>query len=161
MMKSKTISILISWLLVVATMFIIYCFSNETGVESSKTSGSIIKAFLEIFLPNDKVTDELISKFQHPVRKLAHFSIYALLGFTLSNAFNCSFNFRTTYKHVLSFISVALYAMSDEFHQGLVANRGPSFKDVLIDSCGGLFGIAAFFIMIYIISRLKIRNEKY
>lgn len=160
-MKSKTISILISWLLVVATMFIIYCFSNETGVESSKTSGSIIKAFLEIFLPNDKVTDELISKFQHPVRKLAHFSIYALLGFTLANAFNRSFKFKTLYKFVLPFVMVAVYAMSDEFHQGLVANRGPSFKDVLIDSCGGLFGIVAFFIMIYIISRLQIRNEKY
>ena len=98
-MKNKIILIVFSWLLVIATMLIIYSFSNETGAESSKTSGGIIKAFLEIFLPHDKVTVELIAKFQHPVRKLAHFSIYALLGLTVSNAFCHSFKIKFIYKY--------------------------------------------------------------
>ena len=157
MMKNKTISIVISWLLVIATMLIIYCISNETGAESAKTSGGIIKAILELFLPNENVTEVLVSKFQHPIRKVAHFNIYALLGFTLANAFKCSFKIKLIYKFVLSFALVVIYASSDELHQGLVANRGPSFKDVFIDSCGGFFGIVAFFAMIYIISKLKSR----
>lgn len=160
-MKNKIILIVFSWLLVIATMLIIYSFSNETGVESSKTSGGIIRAFLEIFLPHDKVTVELIAKFQYPVRKLAHFSIYALLGLTVSNAFYHSFKIKFIYKYLLSFALVVAYALSDEFHQGLVANRGPSFKDVLIDSCGGLFGIIAFLMMTYIIRKFKSRHKNY
>ena len=33
------------------------------------------------------------------------------------------------------------FACTDEFHQSFVAGRGPSKKDVAIDSAGALFGI--------------------
>ena len=33
------------------------------------------------------------------------------------------------------------FACTDEFHQSFVAGRGPSKRDVMIDSAGALFGI--------------------
>ncbi len=36
---------------------------------------------------------------------------------------------------------LALYAISDEFHQTLVPNRYGSSIDVIIDVCGGWFGL--------------------
>ena len=41
----------------------------------------------------------------------------------------------------LAGILCVAFAASDEFHQTMVANRGPSVKDVGIDSIGVLFGI--------------------
>lgn len=36
---------------------------------------------------------------------------------------------------------VMLYAISDEFHQSFIPGRGASFKDVCIDTLGGISGI--------------------
>ena len=93
-MRIKTLKIIVSWLMVIATMLIIYSFSGETAQESTETSGGIIEAILKLFLPNEKVTVDLIAKLQHPIRKLAHFSIFALLGFTLANAFKITFKIK-------------------------------------------------------------------
>ncbi|RKW25550.1 MAG: VanZ family protein, partial [Granulicatella sp.] len=37
------------------------------------------------------------------------------------------------------FITV-LYAITDEFHQGLTPGRTPLMQDVVLDSFGGIFG---------------------
>ena len=158
-MKNKITKIVISWLMVIATMVIIYNFSDETAKESAETSSGIIKEVLEVVMPKEEITDEVVKKFQIPVRKLAHFTIFALLGFTLANAFKGSFQFKSIYNYLLSFASVVIYASSDEFHQSLVANRGPSIKDVLIDSCGGFAGILVFILMIYIINKFKMKKQ--
>ena len=52
--------------------------------------------------------------------------VYGLRGFALT---------------FLAGILCVAFAASDEFHQTMVANRGPSVKDVGIDSIGVLFGI--------------------
>ncbi|MBR2024501.1 MAG: VanZ family protein [Clostridia bacterium] len=159
-MKNKIIIIVLSWLMVLATMLIIYSFSGETATESSETSGGFIKLILELFLPDEKITDELVSKFQHPVRKIAHFTIFALLGFCFANAFNHTFNIKSLYKNLFSFVSSVLYASFDEFHQSFVANRGPSFKDVIIDSVGALTGVLLHLLMIYLIALIKQKKQK-
>ena len=157
-MKSKIIIIVTSWLMVVLSMLIIYNFSSQNAETSSETSGGVIKDILEVVMPEEEITDEVVKNFQPPIRKIAHFSVFMLLGFCLINAFQKSFNFSLILINVFSLIAVVLYACLDEFHQNFVENRGPSFKDVLIDSSGGLVGILLFTLMIFVIKKLKLNR---
>ena len=74
---------------------IIFMFSSQNSTESSKASDGVIKAIIEI-LPNTKnlsedKKDEIIDNMTFFIRKIAHFSIYALLGINVM-AFLLTFN---------------------------------------------------------------------
>ncbi len=153
-MKNKILIVVTSWLMVLATMIIIFNFWEQSADKSAETSGGVIKDILETVLPDEEITDEVVKKFQPPIRKIAHFCIFMLLGFCLANAFQRSFNLKAIIMYALSFASVTLYAGLDEFHQSFVAERGPSIKDVLIDSSGGLTGILIFVLMIFILKKI-------
>ena len=51
------------------------------------------------------------------------------------------------------------YASTDEIHQMFVAGRGPSVRDVLIDSIGAFFGVLVFFFISYLISKIKLNKN--
>ena len=92
------------------------------------------------------------------VRKAAHFTEYFILYILLYRAINTKRN-GDIKVFIGSILIVFLYACSDEFHQAFVPGRGPAFRDVLVDTCGGL---TAFLIM-YIVtlkknSALKIKS---
>ena len=157
-MNRKAVIIILSWLMVFFTMLIIYSFSEENAKSSAQTSGGVVKDVLDVFLPEDEITDELVKKYQFPFRKLAHFGIFMLLGFSFANAFKNSLSINDIYGYVFSFLGVIAYATFDEFHQNFTEGRGPSAIDVLIDSAGGLVGILIFFIMIFTVK--KIMNKK-
>lgn len=139
-------SIALTLLLVVAVMVMIYCFSAQTGAESGAMSGQITRWVLSIVVPGFE--DLSLDKQQSLkdiagliIRKLAHFSEYALLGFSLM------LHIRQIQKKTVvrlpwlwSWAVGTLYAASDEFHQGFVAGRGPSVIDVMIDSSGVIAG---------------------
>ena len=88
------------------------------------------------------------------IRKLAHFSIYALVGVWIM-AFMSTFDIKLYKKWIISMLVGVLYAASDEFHQSFVPGRGPSIVDVGIDSLGVLTGILAVLIIISIYRALK------
>ena len=67
-MRNKYLIIVISWLMVLLTIIIIYNFSGETAKESTETSGGLINSILELFLPKEEITEELVTKFQNPFR---------------------------------------------------------------------------------------------
>ncbi len=160
-MKKRIIILVASWLMVFATMLMIYNFSEEDAKASSETSGSVVEDVLDVFLPSEDITDELVKKYQFPFRKLAHFGIFMLLGFCFANAYRNTIKLKQIYIYTLSFFSVIIYASLDEIHQGFTAGRGPAFKDVLIDSSGGLVGIGLFAVMMlifYSYSKRKIRH---
>ena len=77
------------------------------------------------------------------VRKLAHFSEFALLALTLV----IHLHYARSWPSPLALMGVAwalatLYAGTDELHQMFVDNRGPALLDVCIDGAGALFGAA-------------------
>lgn len=133
--------------LVIAVMGIIYCFSAQTGEESGAMSGSITAWLVGIFVPGfEKLSvqeqTQLLESAGFLVRKLAHFSEYALLGFSLL------LHIRQLQKRIKVHLPWlwawgigTVYAMSDEWHQSFVGGRGPSLRDVCIDSSGVLAGI--------------------
>lgn len=106
------------------------------------------------------------------VRKIAHFSIYTLLGiFTINFALACEGKtelYHTSkqssplqiknqqYKKILySWIFGTLYAITDEIHQLFIQGRSCEFRDVCIDSLGVLTGIVFMIIIIKIFNMLK------
>lgn len=74
----------------------------------------------------------------YPVRKLAHFSIYFLLGVFVYGIFSCT---KVKYKLILSMIICVIYASLDETHQLFVYGRTAQALDILIDSVGSLISL--------------------
>lgn len=89
---------------------------------------------------DDEKIQELADEYQYPVRKLAHMTEYCLLAICVSLPLYV-YGLRGFALTFLAGILCVAFAASDEFHQTMVANRGPSVKDVGIDSIGVLFGI--------------------
>jgi len=140
-------SIAITLIPVVAVMVMIFCFSAQTGEESGAMSGNITRWIAGLLvqdfdtLPGAEQA-AFLDSLGFIVRKLAHFSEYALLGFFLM------LHIRQIRKRAAVPIPWlwawgigALYAASDELHQAFVGGRGPALMDVGIDSCGVIAGI--------------------
>lgn len=128
----------------VVVMVLIFCFSMENSSESAYRSGGVTEFVLKAFVRDyhnmsaeEKKT--LLKEAEHIIRKLAHFSIYTVLGFLASSAVGR--------RKLLSCGSLAtvgfgfLYACSDEFHQYFVSGRSCQFSDIIIDTCGVITGI--------------------
>lgn len=153
-MKNKLI-VIFSWLLVLASMLMIYNFSAENAEMSTATSEGVIVQILGIFMEKEEITHPVIIKYQFPIRKAAHFGIYMLLGFCMLSAFEKTFKIKIWLNIVFSLISCVLYAISDEIHQNFSAGRGPSPKDVLIDSAGALCGILIFWALLALLHKIE------
>lgn len=70
------------------------------------------------------------------LRKIAHFTEFACLGASLSRLM-----FWLKKPRVLALLGAFLVACSDETIQRFVPDRGPSFRDVMIDTSGALVGM--------------------
>ena len=160
-MKNKTI-LIISWVCVALTMLMIFCFSAEDAEKSTQTSSSVVENVLDIVLPKEEITPEVVKKYQFPFRKAAHFGIYMLLGFCLVNAFEITLNKKWYISYPASVVVSFLYALSDEWHQSFTAGRGPSIKDTFIDLSGAFLGALIYlgFISLYTYLNKKMKNKR-
>ena len=138
-----------SFIPAILMMSLIFSFSSQNGTESSQLSEKVARS---IFITIDHVMDrgwddekiqELAysaSSIEFYVRKAAHMTEYCLLAICVSLPLYV-YGLRGFALTFLAGILCVAFAASDEFHQTTVANRGPSVKDVGIDSIGVLFGI--------------------
>jgi len=74
------------------------------------------------------------------VRKAGHFFAYFILAGLLTYGYQKSSRLRPG----LILALVFLYACTDEFHQVFVPGRSGEFRDVLIDTSGGLCFLALY-----------------
>ena len=128
-------------ILVILWMIVIFSFSNQKADDSSKLSDGLILKTVRIIekITNKEYSDEeILEKFVKPVRKLAHFTIYLILG-VLVYLYIKEFNISN--KFIVSLLICILYAASDEIHQLFIVGRSGRILDVLIDSLGSLTGI--------------------
>ena len=89
------------------------------------------------------------------LRKVAHFTEFACLG-----AFSCRFFFWMKKPQWLALGVAFLVACSDETIQRFVPDRGPSFRDVMIDTSGALVGMILLFVGYACIKRKKQTTEE-
>ena len=112
-------------------------FFASTGEFSAENTSLIIGPLLHWLFPN--ISDERVNLVHFFVRKLAHFTEYAVLALLAVRAFtNSSHEAIRRRWFLLSLLLIALYALSDEFHQSFVTTRTASLYDSLIDTSGGL-----------------------
>ena len=146
-------------ILLLATFVRIFCFSNQNGTKSSGVSRKVT----EIVTSNIKKVQNMsknerelfLEHTEKIIRKLAHFSIYTVVGLLMMSLMN-TYKLKQSKRIWISLIVGVLYASSDEIHQYFVPGRACQFRDVMIDSCGALFGIAVIIILKKIVNKIKI-----
>ena len=134
------------WLPVILWMGVIFFMSTDAG--SAAHTSRILEPLLRWCNPH--ISAEGIERAHHIVRKCGHLSEYAMLGIlcwralmlgrpaaTGSQAVKCA---------IFALLLSAMYAATDEFHQSFIPSRGPSVRDVMIDSCGAMIGLTVLLI---------------
>ena len=158
----KIFKLILSVLLVCCIGYIIFGFSASVGEESASFSLKITKAVLNIFNPgwvNMPNADEFLDTIHIVFRKIGHFSEYAAFGFSLCfmihsiDAFSAKES-SNAYCFTAASVLGVLYAFSDEIHQLYVPGRAGMLTDVLIDSCGVIFGVSIFILVLTIIRKI-------
>lgn len=143
-------------------MGLIFRFSAQNAQASSALS-SPFSAFLQQLLQG---LPEGLAVFA--VRKGAHFSIYAALGFCVflsllparsadrAAAHQAADLQKERKRHpaMLSLLVCALYACSDELHQLTVPGRSGQLSDVLLDTAGSLCGILAALVILAVLRKV-------
>jgi VanZ family protein len=138
----------LSWLYAVLWMCLIFWFSHQPASISSEMSGGILRGLVEFIGKIISVSEGQVAMLHKLIRKLAHLSIYTVLGLLLYNALMATSNM-SRYRYFelgkRAFIIGMFYAMTDELHQLFVIGRSCEFRDVLIDSFGVLIGILIYY----------------
>lgn len=147
--------------LLLCTFYIIFGFSSQDGEKSGGISKKITEFILEKSSKYNSLEqtkkEEVSKRTERIIRKIAHFSIYTLVGFLLMALFSTYENIKRKYQIYISAIIGILYAISDEIHQSFTPERGPKITDVFIDSLGVFFGMAVILLIIEILNR---KNKK-
>jgi VanZ family protein len=151
-MNKNKITIILSWTAVLLWLVLIFYLSSQPAPQSDGLSKKVTKVIVEtvdkvVELEDGKEDVNLVDKFNHIVRKYAHFTCYLVLGLLVMNALRRSgkIELQINIKEVfIALIFCILYATSDEIHQAFVPGRGPQVKDVFIDSAGSFIGIGMY-----------------
>ena len=102
----------------------------------------LLWCFLIYFLSSiQNLKTDLPGYWDFILRKMAHMVEYAVLYMLSYRALSNSLDGQPKKKLMLVSAAFAvLYACSDEIHQSFVPTRGPSVRDVMIDSVGTFIG---------------------
>lgn len=129
--------------LLLGTFFIIFGFSSQDGETSGGISRQVTETILEKSNKYNNLTKEQKNKVSHQtekvIRKIAHFSIYTLVGLLLMGLLS-TYKIKNKWRIIITIIIGILYASSDEFHQSFSPGRTPKITDVYIDTLGVLLG---------------------
>lgn len=129
---------------VLGVMACIFYLSSQTATDSRALSNKVLE-YLRDYFHKATYLAPWITKINlhYPViriRKIAHFTIYLILGLVsylvLPNQWSVS-------KKITFVVSLCfIYAITDELHQHFVPGRAPEVRDVLIDTLGGSVGMS-------------------
>lgn len=145
-MKKRIISIV----LLVLWMITVFLFSAQDATRSSKVSGNLTDTMLDLL----NVSEEHKETAETLIRKLAHFTIYAVGGVLAMCCFSeCKLG--SNKNIIVSQMFGTVYAITDEVHQYFVPGRACQLRDVLIDSLGIATGILLVLILKNIAKDIK------
>lgn len=149
-------------ILLLGIFYIIFGFSGQEG----EKSGSISRQITEAVTKNIKQIQTLeetqkeitLKKIEHIIRKLAHFSLYTVVGILMMSLMS-TYNIEQIKRYGISLGVGMIYAISDEIHQSFIPDRTPAVGDVFIDTCGVIFGIILVRVVMLIILNVKNTNK--
>lgn len=144
-------------LLLLCTFFVIFGFSSQDGEASGGLSRNITNKILQISNKYNALGQEekeqIANKTEKTIRKVAHFSIYTVVGLLLMGLLS-TYKIKENWRMILSILLGMLYAISDEIHQGFSPGRSPRIADVYIDTLGVILGILVILLFIKIYERI-------
>lgn len=128
-------------ILLAGTFYMIFGFSSQNSEESTGVSMSVSEAIINITNKNENadIKYQLAKNIEPIIRKLAHFSVYTLVGFLIMSLVS-TYNLTLKKRIIITIVSGFIYACSDEIHQLFVNGRSGEIRDVLIDTSGVLLG---------------------
>ena len=145
--------------LLIIWMSLIFMFSSEDGVNSKNRSDNVTRTTIEVVskINNKKISklekNKLVKKHRFLVRKIAHFTLYFVLGIIIYLTFD---SYGIDKKNILyCLIFIISYAILDEIHQLFSNNRSFKMLDIFIDTIGGSIGSLTIH---YIKNRKKKKN---
>ena len=136
----------LSFIPAILMMYLIFNFSAMDGEASSqlsyKVSYKLVEIGAEILDADFEIweIENLAVRFQGPIRKIAHMAEYCALAVCISFPLYV-YGLRGIWLMLVAGVLCVGFACTDEYHQAFVEGRGPSKKDVLIDSFGVFTGI--------------------
>ena len=143
------------WLPAIVMAMIIFGFSKQDGEESSGLSYKAADIILTvcdkagIIDCNENNRESMIEAVQFPIRKAAHMTEYAILGW-LAFAFSGTFEMRQKVHYIAALGFAFCYASTDELHQLFIPGRSGQFTDVCIDTAGAAIGLLLLAILLKI-----------
>ncbi len=136
----------LSFLPAIVVMYLIFSFSSQDGVSSARLSRMVSE---KVVVTADQVLEKgwsaeqiaaYTEQIHYYVRKTAHVTEYFVLAVTVAFPLYV-YGIRGLWLVLLAGGFCVSFAGLDEYHQSFVAGRGPSARDVAVDSIGILPGI--------------------
>ena len=143
----------------ILTAILIFCFSAQQGPDSSALSDGVTLTVAKLLRPGFDALPlaerlSFMERLGLIVRKCAHFSEFALLGFNLACWLRLRFPEKPRcFAPTRAWLIATLYAATDELHQMFVAERAPAVLDVCIDSAGAAAGVAVMLAVFMIVEK--------
>lgn len=164
MFKKRDIKIkaVVFCLLTLIWMIVIFMFSAQNADDSTEQSSFVTNVLMSIFSSvyrDSNISDkmQIIESMSFAIRKMAHFSIYSVLGlFSFLSVY-----YLTKFSDKTPFISLPIcfiYACSDEIHQLFVPGRSGQLRDVFIDFSGALLMTIVVLAIRKIYRKIKTKN---
>ena len=151
-------------------MAVIFMFSAQTGEVSNSQSGLLMDIVCKL-IPFE-LSESGINTLVFIIRKMAHFTEYAILGILYFSTIYCFSMYKRNQENIhkakewsgfktvlMAAVLCMLYAISDEFHQSFSDGRSPAVRDVIIDTFGGFAGSMSAVFCVYIAGKRKVRKR--
>ena len=150
--------------LLITQMWVIFGFSGQNGDESGSISRKITEAVTKnissIQNLEKQEKEKVLNKIEHIIRKLAHFSLYAVIGFLLMSLMS-TYKLKQKNRILVSCSVGLLYAISDEIHQAFIPGRGSQIADVGIDFSGVVVGMCVVLVAISFYTNKTVKRENH
>jgi VanZ family protein len=124
-------------------LWILFISFASTAEFSAVNTNMVLRPLVLWFYPT--LSDAQVAAIHLLLRKIGHFSEYAVLGLFARRAFITSTRpLLQRYWFHLGLLLVVVYALLDEYHQSFVPSRTASIYDSAIDVAGGLTMLLVF-----------------
>lgn len=150
-------------ILCLLTLGFIFGNSLQTSEQSAAQSSTVVDAVQDVasvIAPDSAIanaTGEEYDKLHSIVRNMAHYLEFALLGALFCWTY---YVFKPTKKYLyIPLIAFLIVPLLDESLQSFVSGRGSEWKDVGLDTLGGICGFAFALFVIWLVLRI-LRGKK-
>jgi len=157
--KKNLLKLIIYTILTFGCIITIFLLSAQEYEVSSKNSLGVLTAVTDVVneIFHVEVSEKQILSLHSLFRKMAHFSIYAVLAIFAYNMFRQLIE-KKIQIFIVSFIFCVSIAISDEIHQIFIPGRSAEVRDVLIDALGVCVGLIFVWIGSILIKRRRIKK---